>query len=151
MAYSTEEREKILTDIFSKIEDGKSLRKALMEIPLSSKTFYEWIEADEEKVKQYARASELRAEALIDEMFDIADDSSQDIEQYEIIEGVNATRTNHEVIQRSRLRYDARKWLASKLNPKKYGDKIDMTTGGEKINITPIFGDNPLDSKEDNV
>lgn len=139
MAYSDEEKENILKDIFDKIEDGKSLRKALKEMPLSSKTFYEWIESDKEKVKQYARATELRADALVDEMIDIADDSSLDIDEYEIAEGVTATRTNHEVIQRSRLRYDARKWLATKLNPKKYGEKIQQELSGEiTTNTTQI-------------
>ena len=42
--------------------------------------------------------------------------------------------TNHNVIQRDRLRVDARKWALSKMNPKKYGDKVDVTSGGEKIN-----------------
>ena len=132
MAYSVEDKEKIFSSIFETIENGKSLRFALSKIPLSSKTFYEWIELDEEKVKQYARVTELRAEALLDEMFDIVDDTTRDLkvtEQGEI--------PNNEVIQRSRLRYDARKWLVGKLNPKKYGDKIDMTSGGEKLQSPP--------------
>jgi hypothetical protein len=132
MAYNTEDKEKIFNSIFETIENGKSLRFALSEIPLSSKTFYEWIENDEEKVKQYARVTELRAEALLDEMFDIVDDTSRDLkvtEQGEI--------PNNEVIQRSRLRYDARKWLVSKLNPKKYGDKT-IHSGDE---------DNPIQTK----
>jgi len=36
-------------------------------------------------------------------------------------------------MQRSRLRVDVRKWALSKMNPKKYGDKVDHTTGGEKL------------------
>lgn len=148
MAYTQEQKETIFNTIFETIENGKSLRYALSQIPLSSKTFYEWIEEDEEKVKQYARATEERAEAILDEMIDIVDDSSNDVDEFEIIEGIVSTRTNNEVVQRSRLRYDARKWLVSKLNPKKYGDKLDVTTDGEKINHTPIFGDNPLDKKE---
>lgn len=147
MAYTQEQKETIFNTIFETIENGKSLRYALSQIPLSSKTFYEWIEEDEEKVKQYARATEERAEAILDEMIDIVDDSSNDVDEFEIIEGIVSTRTNNEVVQRSRLRYDARKWLVSKLNPKKYGDKLDVTTDGEKINHTPIFGDNPLDKK----
>jgi hypothetical protein len=31
------------------------------------------------------------------------------------------------------MRVDARKWIAAKLKPRKYGDKIDHTTGGEKL------------------
>ena len=133
MAYSDDEKEDIFNKIFKTIENGKSLRYALSKIPLSSKTFYEWIEDDEDKVKQYARATEERAEAILDEMIDIVDNNTNDVNVLEDGKEV----VNNDVIQRSRLRYDARKWLVSKLNPKKYGDKIDMTTGGEKIQNAP--------------
>ena len=46
---------------------------------------------------------------------------------------------NGEHIQRSRLRVDTRKWYLSKLNPKKYGDKVDVTTKGKEI-TNPILG-----------
>ena len=36
---------------------------------------------------------------------------------------------NNEAVQRSRLRVDARKWLMSKLMPKKYGEKLEL--GGD--------------------
>lgn len=147
MAYSNEEREAIFERIFDLIEDGKSLRKALLLIPLSSKTFYEWIEEDEDKVKRYARAAELRADALVDEMIDIADDSDSDILQYDIGDGIIATKVNNEVIQRSRLRYDARKWLASKLNPKKYGNKVQTEHSGE-IKTTIISLGNGINPNE---
>jgi len=126
MAYTIEEKETILNTIFETIENGKSLRYALSKIPLSSSTFFIWIDEDTEKSKQYARATELRAEALLDEMFDIVDETDNDVSEFEIAEGVTAEKVNHEVIQRSRLRYDARKWLVSKLNPKKYGDRIQQ-------------------------
>ena len=133
MAYSKEDKEDIFNTIFKTIEYGKSLRYALSKIPLSTKTFYEWLEKDEEKVKLYARATEERAEAILDEMIDIVDNNTNDVNVLEDGKEV----VNNDVIQRSRLRYDARKWLVSKLNPKKYGDKIDMTTGGEKIQNAP--------------
>ena len=66
-------------------------------------------------------------------MIDIVDNNTNDVNVLEDGKEV----VNNDVIQRSRLRYDARKWLVSKLNPKKYGDKIDMTTGGEKIQNAP--------------
>jgi len=151
MAYSVEDKEIILDAIFKSIENGSSLRKALIENKLSSKTFYEWIdEKDEkgnltewadEKVKQYARACEDRAEALLDEMIDIVDDTSRDVLEMDLGDGMAVAKVNNEVIQRSRLRYDARKWLISKLNPKKYGDKVDITTGGEKLTKKHIIFD----------
>ena len=140
MAYSEEEREKLFETIFELIENGNSLRKSLATVKLSSKTFYEWLELEENesKVKQYARACEERAEALLDEMLDIVDDTRNDYIEMDTgeegaSEHVLEAKPNYELIQRSRLRYDARKWLVSKLNPKKYGEKVDVTSGGDKI------------------
>jgi len=129
MAYSENEKEDIFNKIFKTIENGKSLRYALSKIPLSSKTFYEWIEDDEDKIKQYARATEERAEAILDEMIDIVDNNTNDVNVLEDGKEV----VNNDVIQRSRLRYDARRWLVSKLNPKKYGDKLDVTQETKQI------------------
>jgi len=134
MAYSVEEKEKLFNTIFNLIENGKSLRFALKEVNLSSSTFFIWIDEDIEKSKQYARVTELRAEALLDEMFDIVDETSHDT----ITTDKGQEIPNGEWMQRSRLRYDARKWLVSKLNPKKYGDKTDITSGGEKLQPTDI-------------
>jgi len=133
MAYSPEEKEQIFNTIFDLIESGKSLRYALLQTKLSSSTFFIWIDEDTEKSKQYARVTELRAEALLDEMFDIVDETSNDT----LITDKGNEVPNGEWMQRSRLRYDARKWLVSKLNPKKYGDKLDMTSGGEKLQTPP--------------
>ena len=45
---------------------------------------------------------------------------------------------NNEHIQRSRLRVDARKWIAAKLLPKRYGDKLQHTgDGGGPIRVRP--------------
>ena len=137
MAYSEKEREKLFETIFELIENGKSLRKALATVKLSSSTFFIWIDENENKSKQYARACEERAEALLDEMIDIVDDKSNDIIETDLGDGIIIEKPNNEVIQRSRLRYDARKWLISKLNPKKYGEKMDVTSGGDKIQSAP--------------
>ncbi len=39
------------------------------------------------------------------------------------------------------------KWKLAKFYPKMFGDKIDVTSGGEKIEQSPIFGKNPLDGQ----
>ena len=124
--YSEEQKKEIIESIFFNIEDGISTRKAIVNNNISSSTFFRWIDENEELSKQYARACELRAEALLDEMLDIVDDSSQDKVIDELDDEIKIEKTNHEAIQRSRLRYDARKWLISKLHPKKYGDKIEV-------------------------
>jgi hypothetical protein len=135
MSYTIEDITEIFNKILIEIESGRALRKILKEddnMP-STQTFYKWIDEDAEKSKQYARACEVRADAIFDDIIDIADDSSGDkkvIQSGEVIDS--------EFVARSRIRIDARKWIASKLNPKKYGDKIDHTSDGEKIQSTVI-------------
>lgn len=127
MAYDIEQKENILTAIFNDIENGDSLRKSLINNKLSSKTFYEWIDKDEEKVKQYARACEDRAEMIADEILEICDSSEADVYQ----DDNGETKIDGNTVQRARLQVDTRKWLLGKLNPKKYGDKLDVNNTGD--------------------
>ena len=131
MAYSKKEIETIFKDITKQISKGKSLREVLRQADMpSSQTFYRWIDEDQEKSKQYARACSDRADVMFEDMFHIADATEDDV----IMSEDGKLITNHNVIQRDRLRVDTRKWALSKMNPKKYGDKVDVTSGGEKIN-----------------
>lgn len=135
MAYSKENINLLFDKILIRIELGEALRNVLKDEDLpSSKTFYEWLESDELKVKRYARACELRAEIIFDELIDIADDGRNDFMTKMLGGDVEIECLNSENIQRSRLRIDARKWILSKMNPKKYGDKLDI----EQTNITPV-------------
>lgn len=128
MAYSKENKETILNNIFIEINKGRAVRNILKDEGMPDvTTFYRWIDNDEEKYKQYMRACENRADAIFDEIIDIADDRSGDIKITKDGEEV----IDNEFIARSRLRIDARKWIASKLNPKKYGDKIQQEHSGE--------------------
>ena len=115
----------------------QSARKAIKG-RMSSSTFYEIIDNDDQKAKQYARACEDRADEMFDDILDIAEDTSSDKKTVDMGNGVEVEKVDNEAIQRSRLRVDARKWQLSKMQPKKYGDKLDITTDGEKIKDTPI-------------
>lgn len=107
--------------ICERIADGESLRKICREDSFPNKaTVFKWLAADKSFSDQYARARECQADSMADDILDISDDGSND--SYTDDEG--RTRTDHDVIARSRLRVDARKWLASKMAPKKYGDRI---------------------------
>jgi hypothetical protein len=86
---------------------------------------------------RYARAKEEQADFMIEEMIDIADDGSNDL--MTITKGdIEYEQENKEVTNRSKLRIDTRKWIASKLKPKKYGDKLDLMSDGKKLvfNVT---------------
>lgn len=85
-------------------------------------TIMRWL-SEEDKAEfreQYARAREAQADLLAEEILQIADDGQND----SYIDDEGKVRIDHDHIARSRLRVDARKWLASKLAPKKYGDRI---------------------------
>ena len=75
---------------------------------------------------QYARAREAQADKLAEEALQIADDGRSDT----YVDGDGNVKTDTEVIQRSKLRVDTRKWLASKMAPKKYGDKVQAELTG---------------------
>lgn len=140
MAYTKEQKNEIFNSIILEIGNGASLRAAITNTKLINRdTFNEWIKEDEQLSDQYARAREDRAELIFEQIIDIADSQEGDIIHKDGIDIVN-----HDVIQRARLRIDARKWMLGKMDKKKYGDAIDMTTDGEKIYTVPIFTDNGL-------
>jgi len=68
---------------------------------------------------------------VADEILDIADDAANDWMQRSENKG-GGYEINGEHVTRSRLRIDSRKWIASKLKPKKYGDKIESTHVGDR-------------------
>ena len=131
MAYSIEEIDEMFERIIKGIaEDGESLRSVLQRHSMpSNETFYKWLEADENKSKQYARACEERADSIFEEILEIADENALDIS----MDDEGKYTINGEVVQRSRLKVDARKWMLSKMNPKKYGEKnTTILEGGDK-------------------
>lgn len=92
-------------------------------------TINEWRYKYPEFSHQYAQAKMMQAELFADEIIDIADDGSNDwMESYDLENGCEGWRANGEHIQRSRLRIDSRKWIASKLAPKIYGEKVQTET-----------------------
>lgn len=109
------------------IEKGRALRRACPSF-MSLDKFYSMLKVKSNS-ERYARACEARADYIFEDMLNIADDNSSDV--YYDDNGVE--RTDNDVIQRAKLRIDTRKWVASKLAPKKYGDKLDLTTDGEKL------------------
>jgi len=104
-------------------------------------TIFTWLRAYPEFLEQYEIAKSESADAMVEDMLDIADNQ---VEQPLLIDGVpmsvdgkivmvkDAVSVNH-----ARLRVDTRKWAASKLKPKKYGDKISQeltgANGGELV------------------
>lgn len=104
-------------------ESNKSLRSILdnadREILPSNVTFCKWLSEDEELVKQYAYACEVRQENKFNEILEIADNDDDVFYDEQGNKRIDAAH-----VQKKRLQIDARKWQLSKENPKKYGDRI---------------------------
>jgi hypothetical protein len=130
--YSTE----LATEICYRIASGKSLRAVCgaRNIPNRS-TVLRWLSSHPDFAEQYGRAMEQRAYILLDEVLDIADDSSRD---YKKIRGGKPV-LDFEHIQRARLRVAARQWFFSGLRARKYGDggrKETSRDGGGSGEVT---------------
>lgn len=90
-----------------------------------------WANGDREGFSQrYARARELQAHSIADELLEIADDGSNDWMERQGKDESGGWELNGEHIQRSRVRLDTRKWLLSKMLPKSYGDKSQVEVTG---------------------
>lgn len=126
--------------ICSRLAEGESLRSICLadEMPDKS-TVFRWLEERPDFRDQYACAREAQADAIFDEILDIADDGSNDWMEKRGSDGENiGWQENGEALRRSALRVDARKWMAGKLRPKKYGDKLQHTgaDGESPVQVT---------------
>lgn len=99
------------------------------------KTIFRWLSKNQDFRQQYDTAKEMGMAAMAEELLQIADDGSNDT----YVDDDGKPRVDTDVIQRSRLRVDTRKWLMSKLAPKKYGDKVDLNHGGQVANPLEVL------------
>lgn len=114
--------EELALVICERIAEGESLRAICRgdDMPSRSSVF-KWLIEHKAFSDQYTRAREAQADALFEDILEIADDKSQDVK---IVGEDEREVCNTEFVQRARLRVDARKWMAGKLAPKKYGEKV---------------------------
>lgn len=123
-------------EICAKVSNGQSMRKIAQDeaMPCST-TMFRWLREKKEFKQQYDIAKAECADMYAEEIIEIADDKADDYIEIRDENGLTGdTKLNPEHVQRSRLKVDARKWVASKLKPKKYGDKVDITQ--KNIDIT---------------
>ena len=107
MARPTDYTPELAAEICSKLADGLSLKAICLGDDMPDKaTVYRWIAKHDEFRDLYAHAREDQADTLADEIVDIADNCERDD------------------ANKARLQVDARKWVAAKLKPKRYGDKV---------------------------
>lgn len=128
--------------ICNRIADGESLRAICRDEGMPDKaTVLRWLAANEHFRDQYARAREAQADHFADEILEISDDATNDYMMRKRGDDVE-TVVDHEHISRSKLRVDARRWLMSKMAPKKYGDRQEVN-----LKVTDGLSDAELDSR----
>lgn len=98
--------DELITEFLYRIAKGRSVASVCQDDDMPHRaTIYEWLSQNSDFSDKYARASEQRADHYFDEMLDIADNALP------------------EDVQKAKLQIDTRKWVLSRMNPKKYGDK----------------------------
>jgi hypothetical protein len=130
----TDYTQEIADQICEQLADGMSLREICKADDMPNRsTVFRWCALIPEFSIQYARAREEQAEALADEIIAIADEKTGDVR----VDSEGREQPDHEFIARSKLRVDARKWVASKLKPRKYGEKIQQEHTSPDGSMTP--------------
>jgi hypothetical protein len=121
-------------EICERLAKGESLRSICADeesgwLP-SERTVFRWLETNEAFRQQYAHAREVQAETLVDQIIDIADGKDK-LDPKELEAQVASDTVVIRDHNRDRLRIESRKWVASKLAPKKYGEKVTTEHTGE--------------------
>lgn len=134
----------IENEIVAGLSDGIPLRQLCRIHGVGKSTVYDRMEADTEFAGRIARAREEGFDTIAEEALEIADDGTNDWLTRERPDGSTYESLNGEHVQRSKLRVETRLKLLSKWDPKRYGDKLDLTSGNELLRN---LDDETLDAK----
>lgn len=134
-----------LADIIcEKIASGDSMRSIARDESMPAMTtLFRWLRENEEFKKQYEIAKCESADAWADDIVDIPDNQTGIpllVNGEPVIndDGKPVMVIDSAAVAHARLRVDSRKWAASKLKPKKYGEKLDLSSSDGTM--TPTFG-----------
>lgn len=131
--YTVKEKQKLASAVLRRMESGMSGNKSCREAGVPVRTFLDWVDADEELAAQYARAREDMHDAIAQEIMDISDE-----EPAMVVDQNGVARYDSAGVQHQRLRVDSRKWLLSKVAPKKYGERLALA-GDEEAPLSVII------------
>ncbi len=121
--------DELAAEICRRIVEGESLTRICKDDHMPNvSSVYLWLFKNKDFSNQYACAREDQADTYSDQIVDIGEEVPMMVITDE--DGKVTKRVDPAGIQRNRLRVDARKWVASKLKPKKYGERT--TIAGDK-------------------
>lgn len=118
----------IVREICERIARGESLVSICKDERMPSRfTVLSWLGdgKHDEFVYKYAQARDAQADFYFDEIVNISDEQNIVVETHE---GTKNIKYDLTAVQAQKLRIDARKWVASKLSPRKYGNKVEVET-----------------------
>ena len=125
MARPTKYSEKLEDRMLEEIASGRSVISLCREEDWTpnADTWYRWMYKIDGLSDRYTRAKAISSEFHADQILAIADEA------------------DNQTFQVARLQIDARKWVASKLVPNKYGEKsqIDHTSSDESMKAPTII------------
>lgn len=115
--------EELAAEICRRLMEGESLRQICEDDAMPTRTtVHDWLANKDDFSVQYARARELQADTYADDIIAEADKAN-----------------DKDSAAAAKVKVDARKWVASKLKPKRYGDKLDLDATIEgKLTIQTI-------------
>lgn len=157
--YTPQLRDKIC----ARLAKGDSLRSICKDKDFPNRvTVHDWIMKNIGEVKNeegeiieegmyyhYTRARQLGLDEMADEMLDIADDGTNDFVEVEMKKGGKRILADRELVQRSQLRVEARKWYLSKLAPRRYGH--ETTIMHQQLDKDGEKADHPLSGISDEI
>lgn len=132
--------DKLAQQICARIASGESMRRICKDesMPVMSTVMLWLIDGKHQFFSEhYAKSRQIQAETLADEIFDIADDGSNDYTSFTSAYGEATYKINGEAVARSRLRVDTRKWYLSKVLPR-FADKKEEVEKNEAVEIRVI-------------
>ena len=114
----SDNKEEICAKVLESMRGGLSTFKSCAAAGVSHSTFIRWADEDAELANNYARAREDLIERMAQEVLDLSD---KDVGE------TSDGKKDWAAIQKHKLQVDTRKWLLSKLAPKKYGEKLEVS------------------------
>lgn len=129
--YTFDEKQAIVDHVCTELANKRTQTKVLREdegMPVPS-TFFAWLASSEVWQSQVARAREAGIEAHIEDMIDIADNATDDV----YIDEQGKPRLDGVSTQRAKVMIYAREKAAQLLAPRRFGQKLDVTSDGKAL------------------
>jgi flavin-dependent dehydrogenase len=141
MSFPTTLTEPILDSILEAIRNGAPVRRALREYGVNPFTFYTRVRKNEGTCKLYDQAKQDGLDALADEIIELSDLVRRGV-RTKRVKGKDGEwrveRITTDMVERAKVQIDARKWLLSKLAPKKFGEHLQIDQRVEQVESKQI-------------